>query len=153
MDEMNRNAGPDTTDQKQDEKGTEGQEDIKIWKKPQSGRKKKYVYEVITEEPDTADHTAAGDGYYHETVSEPESAEPEPDGGFDSERSGGSGSRTETEPYTGNAETQSKTKTQSKLKTRSKRETQPENRKSGIGKKRRLFAGGRSGKRKKSGEK
>lgn len=153
MDEMNRNAGPDTTDQKQDEKGTEGQEDIKIWKKPQSGRKKKYVYEVITEEPDTADHTAAGDGYYHETVSEPESAEPEPDGGFDSERSGGSGSRTETEPDTGNAETQSKTKTQSKLKTRSKRETQPENRESGIRKKRRLFAGGRSGKRKKSGEK
>lgn len=52
MDEMNKNMGSGTTDSNQSEKETESQDEVKIWKKPDTGRKKRYVYEVVTEEPE-----------------------------------------------------------------------------------------------------
>ena len=69
MDEMNKNMGPGTTNQKQSEKETNGQDDIKIWKKPQTGRKKRYVYEVVTEEPASEDGTAETDAGADKTES------------------------------------------------------------------------------------
>ena len=52
MDEMNKNMEPGTTDSNQSEKETESQVEVKIWKKPDTGRKKRYVYEVVAEEPE-----------------------------------------------------------------------------------------------------
>lgn len=50
MDEMNKNMNPGGTGPDQGDEKQEGQEDIKIWHKPETGRKKIYVYEVKTEE-------------------------------------------------------------------------------------------------------
>ncbi|MGN0293392.1 MAG: DUF5711 family protein [Lachnospiraceae bacterium] len=69
MDEMNKNMGSGTTDRKQGEKGSESQDEIKIWKRPDNGRKKRYVYEVVTEEPEEKGSEAVkDDGYYRENV-------------------------------------------------------------------------------------
>ncbi len=67
MDEMNKNMKPGTTDQKRSEQEAEGQDNVKIWKKPQTGKKKKYVYEVITEEPGSDNSTSqTGDSFFRE---------------------------------------------------------------------------------------
>ena len=47
MDEMNKNGNSGKTPQQP--QGSDSQEDIKIWRRPQSGRKVRYVYEVQPE--------------------------------------------------------------------------------------------------------
>lgn len=56
MDEKNKNINPGGPDINQEEEKTESQENIKIWHKPETGRKKIYVYEVKTEETEE-DHS------------------------------------------------------------------------------------------------
>ena len=50
MDEKNKNMNPGGAGPNQGNEKNEGQEEIKIWRKPETGRKKIYVYEVKTEE-------------------------------------------------------------------------------------------------------
>lgn len=50
MDKKNKNMNPGGANVNQEEEKMGGQENIKIWHKPETGRKKIYVYEVKTEE-------------------------------------------------------------------------------------------------------
>lgn len=70
MDEMNKNINPGETEASQGE----NQEDIKIWHKPETGRKKIYVYEVKTEESEeeVLDEEKAGGEEGTESVEEKE---------------------------------------------------------------------------------
>ena len=67
MDEMNKNTEPGITDQKQSENDAKGQDDVKIWQKPQTGKKKRYVYEVVTEESGENSTVQLLDGYFQES--------------------------------------------------------------------------------------